>query len=236
MPHKRSFFTTTIILFCKTSKMISNIIVNLNKLIYIHLHTYLGISMQFLKSYIATAYYVFLPFFCRYHGFAKVTSLSWPMGPQCSLLMKESWLVVEAVDDLIFDLIDFTNDPHHKNETLFFIAMAIPVLIIVAAAQWRNCGNSFLQKLRQTNLFTFSYVRRNCQIGGQFLILSIHRNWFHVNSGQQKSLECPYCERVASMQPLADFGFRCGNTELMFADLQVLHQFGKTTYVSVTHY
>ena len=56
------------------------------------------------------------------------------MGPQCSLQMKESWLVVEAVDDLIFDLIDFTNDPHHKNETLFFIAMAIPVLIIVAAA------------------------------------------------------------------------------------------------------
>ena len=134
MPHKRSFFTTTIILFCKTSKMISNIIVNLNKLIYIHLHTYLPRYFYAIFKILHCNCLRFLPFFCRYHGFAKVTSLSWPMGPQCSLLMKESWLVVEAVDDLIFDLIDFTNDPHHKNETLFFIAMAIPVLIIVAAA------------------------------------------------------------------------------------------------------
>ena len=55
--------------------------------------------------------------------------------------MKELWLVFEAVDDVIFDLIYFTNDPHDKNETLFLIAMAIPVLILVAAAQCRICEN-----------------------------------------------------------------------------------------------
>ena len=139
MPHKRAFLLH---LYCFAKLMISNIIVNLNKLIDIHIIAYL-FSCNF-ETHTFTFFFLkwlFALFFCRYLGFAKVTSLSWPMGPQCSLQMKESWLVVEAVDDLIFDLIYFTNDPHHKNETLFFITMAIPVLIIVAAEQCGNSGN-----------------------------------------------------------------------------------------------